>query len=165
MRPPAGPRRRLLVVAGLQHVPARFLAELAVPEDAQARKPHPDSHRRYGPQCIWCADVLLAARVGPLLRHGRVTAVQIQPPLQGVPLERGEPLLHQGQPGEPGDRRWRRQVRPVAGRRSQPGPVAALQHLLERAARPAGGLCHQNARVLGIRLMRHVGGDNGRRRR
>lgn len=152
MRPPAGPRRGLLVVARVQHVPARFLAELAVPEDAQTGEPHPDRHRRYGPQCIWRADVLLAARVGPLLRHRRVAAVQIQPPLQGVPLERGEPLLHQGQPGEPSDRRRRRQIRPVARRRSQPGPVAALQHLLERTAGAAGGLCHQNPRMLGICL-------------
>lgn len=152
MRPPAGPRRGLLVVARVQHVPARLLAELAVPEDAQTGEPHPDRHRRYGSQCIWRADVLLAARVGPLLRHRRVAAVQIQPPLQGVPLERGEPLLHQGQPGEPSDRRRRRQIWPVARRRSQPGPVAALQHLLERTAGAAGGLCHQNPRMLGICL-------------
>jgi hypothetical protein len=47
----AGASRRLLVVVGLQHIPARILAEFALPQNAQTRKSHSHRHRGYRKEC------------------------------------------------------------------------------------------------------------------
>jgi hypothetical protein len=47
----AGASRRLFVVVSLQHIPARILAELALPQNAQTRKSHSHRHRGYREEC------------------------------------------------------------------------------------------------------------------
>lgn len=45
---------------------------------------------------FWCFNLLFPARLRPLLRYGRIFAVQIQSQLQSFPLERRESVLYQG---------------------------------------------------------------------
>lgn len=51
VRPPARPCGRLLVVAGLQHIAARLLAELAVPQNAAPGESGAGGHPGHRQQC------------------------------------------------------------------------------------------------------------------
>lgn len=92
------------------------------------------------------------AGVGPLLRHRRVVLVPVRAALPAVQLDRGEPLLHQGEQREPEHRGRRREVRPVAGRGPVPGPLREVPDLRERPADAQRRLRRQDAGMLGVHL-------------